>query len=54
MSDEERKATISASREALDAAGLKDTVIVAGTGGGSARHTIKLCKEAKEAGADYA
>lgn len=54
MTHEERALTISSARKALDAAGLKDTVIVAGTGGGSARDTIKLCEEAKEAGADYA
>ncbi|KAF9643814.1 aldolase [Thelephora ganbajun] len=40
-------------REALDDAGFTDVPIIAGTGAGSTRETIQLCKEAAEAGADY-
>lgn len=51
---EERVAIISASRAALDKAGLEATPLLVGTGGNSARETIKLSKEAKDAGADFA
>ena len=44
---------IKATREALDDAGFPDSPIVAGTGAGSTRETIQLCKEAAEAGAEY-
>ena len=37
-----------------DANGFKDTVIMAGTGAQSTKETIKLCKDAAEAGADFA
>lgn len=40
-------------REALDGAGFKDMPILAGTGTGSAKETIRITKEAAEAGADY-
>lgn len=50
----ERIAIIKTARRALDAAGLESVPIIAGTGTGSTRETIELCKEAAEAGADYA
>lgn len=51
--DEERENVIRASREALDAAGHQSVPLLVGTGGGSAKHTIALAKQAKAAGADY-
>jgi 4-hydroxy-2-oxoglutarate aldolase len=51
--DHERQAVIKASREALDAANHTDVPLLVGTGGGSARHTLHLAKQAREAGADY-
>lgn len=53
LSHPERIALIKATRETLDDAGFSDVPIVAGTGTGSTRETIELCKEAAEAGADY-
>ncbi|KAJ7130827.1 putative dihydrodipicolinate synthase [Mycena crocata] len=53
LSDTERTAVIRASREALDANGFTQTPIMAGTGTGSAKETIRLCTEARDAGADY-
>ncbi|CAK9784530.1 aldolase [Cutaneotrichosporon oleaginosum] len=54
LTAEERTGLIRAAREALDRAGLEDTVIIGGTGGNSTRATIALCKSAAEAGADVA
>ncbi|KAJ7497625.1 dihydrodipicolinate synthase [Mycena latifolia] len=54
LSDAERAAVIRAARQALDAAGFAHTPILAGTGTGSAKETIRLCHEARDAGADYA
>ena len=53
LSHSERITLIKATREALDDAGFQDIPIIAGTGAGSTRETIQLCKEAAEAGADY-
>ncbi|KAF9791137.1 dihydrodipicolinate synthetase [Thelephora terrestris] len=53
LSSSDRIALIKATREALDDAGFRDMPIVAGTGAGSTRETIRLCKEAAEAGAEY-
>ena len=50
----ERITLIKAARHALDEAGLTSMPIVAGTGAGSTRETVELCKEAAQAGADYA
>ena len=53
LSHSDRIALIKATREALDDAGFPDMPIVSGTGAGSTRETIQLCKEAADAGADY-
>ncbi|KAF9648084.1 aldolase [Thelephora ganbajun] len=53
LSHSDRVTLIKAAREALDDAGFTDVPIVVGTGTGSTRETIQLCKEAAEAGADY-
>lgn len=44
---------IRTARETLDKNGFSRVPILAGTGTGSARETIRLCREAAEAGADY-
>ena len=49
---EERVTLFKAARQALDQAGLSDSVIIAGTGANSTRATISLCKSAADAGAD--
>ncbi|KAG8808184.1 hypothetical protein FRC17_004063 [Serendipita sp. 399] len=54
LSPEERIIVITSAREALDSVGLTTTPIIAGTGAGSTRESIKLSKEAAQAGADYA
>ncbi|KAJ7072013.1 dihydrodipicolinate synthase [Mycena amicta] len=54
LNDTERAAVIRAGRSALDANGFTHIPILAGTGTGSAKETIRLCKEARDAGADYA
>lgn len=54
LSDTERTSIITAARTALTAANFPDTALLVGTGTGSARETVKLCNEAKAAGADYA
>lgn len=54
LADEERTTLISEARKTLDSNGFQQTPLLVGTGAGSAHQTIKLCKQAKEAGADYA
>lgn len=54
LSDEERVTLISSARKTLDSNGFQQTPLLVGTGTGSAHQTIKLNKQAKEAGADYA
>jgi len=54
LSPSERIELIISARKALDEAGLTEVPIIAGTGVGSTRETIKLSKEASEAGADAA
>ncbi|WVQ77719.1 hypothetical protein IAR50_007409 [Cryptococcus sp. DSM 104548] len=54
LTDDERVTLFKAAREALDSAGLQDTVLIAGTGGNSTRATIALSKLAASAGADVA
>ncbi|KZP01017.1 aldolase [Calocera viscosa TUFC12733] len=48
----ERAQLVKAAREALDAAGHTDTVIITGASTASTRETIQFAKEAAEAGAD--
>jgi L-threo-3-deoxy-hexylosonate aldolase len=50
----ERARLIREARNALDAAGLQDAPIIAGTSAGSTRETHELTRQAAEAGADYA
>lgn len=52
-SQEEKLAVTKATREALDAAGFENTPIILGATEGSVRQTLKLCKAAPAAGADY-
>ncbi|KAI0915686.1 hypothetical protein AcV5_003539 [Taiwanofungus camphoratus] len=54
LTHSERTALITATRNALDEAGFQQVPIIAGTGTGSTRESVELCKEAAEAGADYA
>ncbi|KAF9075210.1 dihydrodipicolinate synthetase [Rhodocollybia butyracea] len=53
LSHAERATLIRAARKTLDGAGLTHVPIIAGTGAGSTRETIELCREAADAGADY-
>lgn len=53
LTADERIQVVKAAREALDEAGLTTVPIIAGTGAGSTRETIKLSKDAAQAGADY-
>jgi L-threo-3-deoxy-hexylosonate aldolase len=50
----ERVKLIHTARKALDNAGYTHTPVIAGTGSGSTRESIELCREASAAGADYA
>ncbi|TDL25570.1 dihydrodipicolinate synthetase [Rickenella mellea] len=54
LSHEERKLAIQTTRQTLDQNGFSHTVVLAGTGAQSTRETIKLCRDAKEAGATFA
>jgi len=54
LNNEERKQLIKTARRALDEAGLEDIGLLVGCGAPSTRATIKLVKEAAEAGADQA
>jgi L-threo-3-deoxy-hexylosonate aldolase len=53
LSHAERVTLIKAARKALDNAGHRDIPVIAGTGAGSTRETIELCKDAADADADY-
>ncbi|KAM0788389.1 hypothetical protein ACM66B_001527 [Microbotryomycetes sp. NB124-2] len=53
LSDEERSSLISSARQVLDKNGFESLPLLVGTGTGSAHQTIKLCHQAKQAGADY-
>ncbi|KAK1221081.1 hypothetical protein PQX77_016128 [Marasmius sp. AFHP31] len=53
LSQEERKQAIRLTRDTLDENGFQNVVVIAGTGAQSARETIKLCVDAKEAGASH-
>lgn len=50
----ERQEVISTAAAVLKEHGKPGAVIIAGCGAQSTRETIQLCKEAKEAGADFA
>ena len=54
MTPDERLQLIHATRNALDGANFTTVPIIAGTAAGSTRETIRLTKDAAEAGADYA
>ncbi|EIN09834.1 aldolase [Punctularia strigosozonata HHB-11173 SS5] len=54
LSHDERKYAIRLTRSTLDANGFEKTLVIAGTGAQSTRETIKLCQDAKEAGATHA
>jgi len=53
LSVAERTKLIQTARQTLDAEGLVDVPIIAGTGGASTRETIQLTHSAAAAGADY-
>ncbi|KAF4614303.1 hypothetical protein G7Y89_g15435 [Cudoniella acicularis] len=50
----ERQEVIAVASAVLKEHGKRDAVIIAGCGAQSTRETIQLCKEAQEAGADFA
>jgi hypothetical protein len=54
LTPDERLQLIRAARNALDGANFGTVPIIVGTGAGSTRETIRLTKDAAEAGADYA
>jgi len=54
LSHEERAAAIRHTRKTLDDNGFCHVRILAGTGAQSSRETIQLCKEARDAGAEWA
>ena len=54
MTPAEKTAVTKASRSALDEAGFEDVVVIAGCSENSIRGAVTLCKEAREAGAEYA
>lgn len=50
----ERKAVTRATRRALDAAGFHEMPVIVGCGAQSTRETVELCRDALQAGGDYA
>ena len=54
LSHDERITLIKIARRVLDSSGFGQVPLIVGTGGGSTRESILLCKAAAEAGADYA
>lgn len=54
LTREEKSAVTRASREALDEAGFKDVPVIAGASENSIQLAVSLCKDAAEAGAEYA
>ncbi|ODV89231.1 hypothetical protein CANCADRAFT_135363 [Tortispora caseinolytica NRRL Y-17796] len=54
LTRDERKANVKAAREAFDDAGFKNAVLIAGCGVQSVHETVIFCKDAAEAGAEYA
>jgi dihydrodipicolinate synthase/N-acetylneuraminate lyase len=53
LSHDERKRAIALTRLTLNENGFNSTLVIAGTGAQSTRETIKLCKDAHEAGASH-
>ena len=53
MTHDERQQVIRLARKVLDTYGKPGAVIVAGVGAQSTREAVQLCKEAREAGADF-
>ncbi|KAF7316988.1 Proteasome subunit [Mycena chlorophos] len=53
LSHEERKAAITLTRQTLNDNGFGNVFVIAGTGAQSTRETIKLCVDAKDAGASH-
>ncbi|KAG6913337.1 hypothetical protein DXG01_007596 [Tephrocybe rancida] len=54
LSHEERKEAIQLTRKTLNDNGLKNVLVIAGTGAQSTRETKKLCVDARDAGASHA
>jgi len=54
LSHDERKEAIRFTRKTLNENGFEHVLVIAGTGAQSTRETIKLCHDAKEAGATFA
>lgn len=54
LTREERKTVTRETRAALDSAGFQNVPVIAGASEQSIRGTVELCKEAAEAGAEYA
>ena len=54
LSHQERKLVTKATRNALDSAGYGDLPVIVGCGSQSTRETVELCREALQAGGDYA
>lgn len=54
LSHTERMAITRATRQALDDAGFHEMPIIVGCGAQSTRETVELCREALDAGGDYA
>lgn len=53
LSHDERKDAIQFTRKTLNENGFENIAVIAGTGAQSTRETIKLCHDAKEAGASH-
>ena len=54
LSREERKAVTRATRQALQVAGYVDMPVIVGCGAQSTRETVQFCRDALDAGGDYA
>jgi 4-hydroxy-2-oxoglutarate aldolase len=54
LSHDERSFAIKLTRDTLDEAGFKNTLVIAGTGAQTTRETKKLNEDAKAAGASHA
>ncbi|EKM55128.1 uncharacterized protein PHACADRAFT_255535 [Phanerochaete carnosa HHB-10118-sp] len=54
LAHDERTTLVRTARRVLDGNGLADVPLIVGTGAGSTRETVQLCRAAADAGADYA